>query len=56
LRKRKARSEKRESSESFAAGVGLGLRRAAKSARKIARMYGMPIYILVQGKIVAKKT
>jgi len=42
-------------SESFAEGVERGMRMAAKSARKIARMYGTPIYILERGKIVAKK-
>jgi hypothetical protein len=36
-------------------GVGPALRRAAKAARKIARMYGTPIYILRDGKIVAEK-
>jgi hypothetical protein len=41
--------------ESFAAGVGRGLRLAAKSARKTARMYGTPIYISEEGKVVAKK-
>jgi hypothetical protein len=41
--------------ESFAAGVGRALRRAAKAARKTARMHGTPIYISEGGKIVAKK-
>jgi hypothetical protein len=41
--------------ESFAAGVGRALRLAAKSARKIARMYGTPIYTSEGGKVVAKK-
>jgi hypothetical protein len=31
------------------------LRRAAKTARKIARMYGTPIYIWRDGKVVALK-
>jgi hypothetical protein len=39
----------------FAAGVGTALRRAAKDARKIARMYGTPIYVLKNGKLVAEK-
>lgn len=51
-RKLKARSRK---PESFATGVGRALRRAAKEARKIARMYGTPIYVLENGKVVAKK-
>jgi len=31
------------------------LRRAAKAARKVARMYGTPIYIWRDGKVVALK-
>jgi hypothetical protein len=31
------------------------LRRAALAARKIARMYGTPIYFLRDGKVVAEK-
>ena len=41
--------------ESFAAEVGQALRRAAKAARKTARMHGTPIYISEGGKIAAKK-
>jgi hypothetical protein len=41
--------------ESFAAGVGRALRQAGKAARKTARMHGTPIYILEDGKIVAKR-
>jgi hypothetical protein len=41
--------------DSFAAGVGRALRQAAKTARKTARMYGTPIYIVEDGKIVAKR-
>jgi ABC-type Mn2+/Zn2+ transport system ATPase subunit len=40
--------------ESFAAGVGRGLRKAARTARKVARMYGTPIYVWENGKVVAK--
>jgi hypothetical protein len=40
--------------ESFAAGVGRGLRRAARTARELARMHGTPIYIWENGKVVAK--
>jgi len=39
----------------FAALVGRGLQRSAKEARKIARMYGTPIYVWENGKVVAKK-
>ena len=35
--------------------VGAALRRAAKVARKTARMYGIPIYVWENGKVVAKK-
>ena len=41
--------------QSFAAGVGQGLRLSAKAARKTARMYGTPIYVSEGGKVVAKK-
>lgn len=40
---------------SFAAGVGRALRRAAKDARKTARMHGTPLYVWEDGKVVAKK-
>jgi hypothetical protein len=46
---------KTSQSESFAAGVGRALRRAAKDARKTARMYGTPLYVWENGKVVAKK-
>ena len=42
-------------SQSFAAGVGRALRRAAKDARKTARMYGTPLYVWADGKVVVKK-
>lgn len=41
--------------ESIAADVGRALRRAANDARKTARMYGTPIYVWENGKVVAKK-
>ena len=37
------------------AGVGRGLRRAARTAREVARMHGTPIYVWEDGKVVAKK-
>jgi hypothetical protein len=40
--------------ESFAAGVGRGLRRPAETAREVARMYGTPIYVWENSKVVAK--
>ena len=42
-------------SKTMVAAVGRALRRAAKDARKTARMYGTPVYILRNGKIVAEK-
>jgi len=45
---------KKETKE-FSAAVGRALRRAAKVARKTARMYGTPIYIWKNGKVVAEK-
>jgi hypothetical protein len=44
-----------KTAESFAAGVGRGLRLAARSARKTARAYGTPLYVWENGKVVAKK-
>ena len=39
----------------FSKAVGRSLRRAAKQARKVAKMYGTPIYVMKNGKIVAEK-
>ena len=44
-----------KSTQSFAAGVGRALGRATKAARKAARMYGTPLYVWEDGKVVAKK-
>ena len=41
--------------ENFAAGVVWLLRLAAKDAGKTARMYGTPIYVWENGKVVAKR-
>jgi hypothetical protein len=41
--------------EHFATGVGRALRRAAKDAQKVARMYGTPLYVWENGRVVAKK-
>jgi hypothetical protein len=46
---------KRDRSQSFIAGVGRALRRAAKDARKTARMYGTPLYVWQNGRVVAKR-
>jgi hypothetical protein len=50
----KAKRQKRQSKDSLTA-VGHALIRAQKAARKIARMYGTPIYFLRNGKVVAEK-
>lgn len=40
--------------DKWLAGIDLGMRRAAKTARKIARMHGTPVYFW-NGKVVAEK-
>jgi hypothetical protein len=42
-------------SEGFTKVVGKALIRSAKDARKVARQYGTPVYIMRDGKIVAEK-
>jgi hypothetical protein len=42
-------------SHDFVEAVGRALRRSARTARRIARMYGTPIYVLRDGKVVAEK-
>jgi hypothetical protein len=49
------RTEVKKETKEFSAAVGRALRRAAKVARKTARMYGTPIYIWKDGKVVAEK-
>lgn len=39
----------------FNAAVGRALRRAAKAARRTARMHGTPIYVWRDGRVVAEK-
>lgn len=48
------RPKRQKKAESFAAGVGRGLRRAARTAREVARMHGTPVYVWENGKVVAK--
>ena len=45
----------KKKSDDFTKAVGNALRQAARSARKTARMYGTPIYVVENGKVVAKK-
>jgi hypothetical protein len=47
---------KRDRSPSFPAGVGRVLRRAAQDARKTARMYGTPLYVWQNGRMVAERS
>ena len=49
------KSARKKQSDEFAAAVGRALIRAGRVARKTARMYGTPIYIMRNGKIVAEK-
>jgi hypothetical protein len=53
--KARAKAARPKAPKDFATGVGQALRRAAKDARKIARMYGTPVYVWKNGKIVAEK-
>ncbi|MDF0665843.1 MAG: hypothetical protein P0119_07170 [Nitrospira sp.] len=46
---------KKKRASAFSQDVGRALRRAAKAARKTAKMYGTPIYVWENGKVVAKK-
>lgn len=52
--KKKSRPRKKNT-ESFSEGVGRGLRMAARSARKTARMHGTPLYFWENGRVVARK-
>ena len=49
------RNKTKKETDKFAAAVGRALRRAAKVARKTARMHGTPIYVWKNGKVVAEK-
>ena len=49
------RKGKLQTSKEFSAAVGRALRRAAKVARKTARMHGTPVYVWKDGKVVAEK-
>jgi len=49
------RNGKKSSPSKFSIAVGRSLRRAAKAARKTARMHGTPIYLWKDGKVVAEK-
>ena len=52
---KRKREPRLQTSKEFSGAVGRALRRAAKLARKTARMHGTPIYIWKDGKVVAEK-
>jgi hypothetical protein len=41
--------------ERFSKAVGRSLKRAAKEARRVARMHGTPVYVMKNGKVVAER-
>ena len=47
--------QKKKRVSPFSQAVGRALRRAAKAAKNTARMYGTPIYVWEDGKVIAKK-
>ena len=49
-------AQRKKQTDEFAKAFGCTLRRAAKEARKTARMYGTPIYVWEKGKVVIKET
>jgi hypothetical protein len=52
---KKATRKRKKPAADFGTLVGRALRRSARVARKTARMYGTPIYIWRDGKVVAVK-
>jgi hypothetical protein len=44
-----------QKSDEFAKAVGRALRRAGKRARTVAKVYGTPVYVWKNGKVVAEK-
>lgn len=49
------KSPKKPVAKGFAASVEPALKRAAKVARKTAKMYGTPLYFWKNGKVVAER-
>jgi hypothetical protein len=39
----------------FSRAVGRALKRSARRARQIARLYGTPVYVIRNGKVIAEK-
>jgi hypothetical protein len=52
---KRKRPQRVQTSKEFSDAVGRALRRAARAARKTARMHGTPVYIWKDGKVVAEK-
>lgn len=48
-------TQQKKKTDEFAKAVGHALRRAARDARKTARMFGTPVYVVENGKVVARK-
>jgi hypothetical protein len=44
-----------KTNDAFVAAVGRALRKSARTARRVARMHGTPVYIWKDGKVVAEK-
>jgi hypothetical protein len=53
--KRKTVTQTSNRNPELAARVGRALVRAAESARRTARMYGTPVYVWENGRVVAKR-
>jgi len=53
--KKTTKKVRKKPADDFAAAVGRALRRAGRVARKTARMYGTPVYVWRDGKVVAEK-
>ncbi len=53
--KAKSSSKSLNRNPKFAAGVERALIRAEEAARRAARMYGTPLYVWENGKVVAKR-
>jgi hypothetical protein len=53
--KAKSSSKSLNRNPKFAAGVERALIRAEETARRAARMYGTPLYVWENGKVVAKR-
>lgn len=44
-----------KANDAFVTAVGRALRKSARTARRVARMHGTPVYIWKDGKVVAEK-